>query len=140
MACNYGHIKGVDNKGVAGIDEHIKEIDNDKPLATQQMSMKHGLKTFGEDGMKAINDELQQLHDREVMKLIHKKDLMPEQRGDSLGYLMFVKCKCKGKVKGRGCTDGRKQREWTNKVDLTSPTVATEAVFLPHLKTVMLQL
>ena len=67
VACNDGHIKGVDNKGVAGIDEHIKEIDNDKLLATQQMSVNEAwLKDFwfGEEEMKAINDELQQLHDR----------------------------------------------------------------------------
>ena len=112
------------------IDEHIKGMYNGKSLATPQMSMKHGIKTFGEDGVKAVTDELQQLHDRVVMKVKHKKDLWPEQRPDSLGYLMFIKCKRNGKVKGRGCTDGRKQRAWTSKEEASSPTVATEAVFL----------
>ena len=92
--------------------------------------MKRGLKIFGEEGMKAVKDELQQLHDREVMKLVHKNKLTPEQRQESLGYLMFMKRKRNGKVKGRGCADGRKQRVWTSKEDSTSPTVATEAVFL----------
>ena len=43
---------------------------------------------------------------------------------------MFLKQKRCGRVKGRGCTDGRKQRVWTNKEDATSPTVSTEAVLL----------
>ena len=49
---------------MACIDEHLKGIDNDKPLATPQMSMKRGIQIFGEDGVKALTDELQQLHDR----------------------------------------------------------------------------
>ena len=92
--------------------------------------MKRGLKIFGEEGMKAVKDELQQLHDREVMKLVHKNQLTPEQRQESLGYLMFMKRKRNGKVKGQGCAEDRKQRVWTSKEDSTSPTVATEAVFL----------
>ena len=64
------------------------------------------------------------------MKLVHKNKLTPKQRQESLGYLMFMKRKRNGKVKGRGCADGRKQRAWTSKADSTSPTVATEAVFL----------
>jgi hypothetical protein len=43
---------------------------------------------------------------------------------------MFLKRKRCGKVKGRGCADGRKQRAYIQREDATSPTVATEAVFL----------
>ena len=43
---------------------------------------------------------------------------------------MFLKRKRCGKVKGRGCADGRKQRSYTAKEDATSPTVTTAAVFL----------
>ena len=64
------------------------------------------------------------------MKAKHKKDLTPEQRLDALAYLMFLKRKRSGKVKSRGCADGRKQRAWTSKEEVTSPTVAMEAVFL----------
>ena len=43
---------------------------------------------------------------------------------------MFIKRKRCGTVKGRGCADGRKQRAYTDKEEATSPTIATEAVFL----------
>ena len=43
---------------------------------------------------------------------------------------MFLKQKQCGWIKGRGCTDGRKQQVWTTKEDATSPTVSTEAVLL----------
>jgi hypothetical protein len=33
-------------------------------------------------------------------------------------------------VKGRGCADGRKQRKYIAKEDASSPTVATESVFI----------
>lgn len=45
-------------------------------------------------------------------------------------YLMFLKRKCGGEIKGRGCADGQKQRAYTAKEDAASPTVAMEAVFL----------
>lgn len=35
-----------------------------------------------------------------------------------------------GQVKGRGCADGRPQRQWTKKEDATSPTVSTESVMI----------
>jgi hypothetical protein len=43
---------------------------------------------------------------------------------------MFLKRKWCGKVNGRGCADGRKQRRYTDRADAASPTVATEVVFL----------
>ena len=43
---------------------------------------------------------------------------------------MFLKQKRCGKVKGRGCVDGRKQRAYIAKEELTAPMVSTDAVFL----------
>ena len=43
---------------------------------------------------------------------------------------MFLKQKISGKIKGRGCADGRKQRKYLTKEDIILPTVATEALFL----------
>ena len=56
-------------------------------LATPQMSMKQGIKTFGEAGVLAVKQELQQLHDRNVIKARQKTDLTPEQRKEALAYL-----------------------------------------------------
>ena len=58
------------------------------------------------------------------------KELTPEQRKKALGYLMFLKRKRTGKVKARGCADGRPQHEYTSKAESTAPTVTTEAVLL----------
>ena len=99
-------------------------------LETPQMSLKAGLRTFGNDGMKAVEKEMRQLHDRDVMKPVYKKSLTHEQRKEALAYLMFLKRKRCGKIKGRGCADGRKQRAYITKEDSTAPTVSTEAVFL----------
>ena len=48
----------------------------------------------------------------------------------SLGYLMFLKQKRTGEIKGRGCADGRPQRLYKTKLETSSPTVCTESVFI----------
>ena len=111
--------------------EHIVLTTTDEvPEDTPQMSMKKGLQMFGEGGYAAVKEEMQQLHDRQVMQPVRRKDLTPEQKREALGYLMFLKKKRCGKIKGRGCADGRKQRAYITKEQSTSPTISTEAVFL----------
>ena len=99
-------------------------------LETPQMSLKAGLQTFGNDGLKAVEKEMRQLHNRDMMMPAHKNCLMPEQRKKALAYLMFLKHKCCGKIKGRGCADDWKQRVYIAKEESMAPTVSTEAVFL----------
>ena len=43
---------------------------------------------------------------------------------------MFLKQKRCGRIKGRGCADGRKQRLWKNKDETSSPTISVEALFI----------
>jgi len=43
---------------------------------------------------------------------------------------MYLKQKRCGRIKARGCADGRKQRLYKNKHETSSPTVRTESVFL----------
>ena len=90
-------------------------------LETPQMSLKAGLRTFGNDGVRAVEKEMRQLHDRGVMTPVQKESLTSEQRKEALAYLMFLKRKRCGKVKGRGCTDGRKQRAYIAKEEATAP-------------------
>ena len=111
-------------------EEVVLVTDGDAPEDTPQMSMKRGLRVFGEEGYTAVRKEMQQLHDRKVMQPIKRKDLTPAQKREALGYLMFLKKKQNGTVKGRGCADGRKQRAYITKEESTSPTISTEAVFL----------
>ena len=111
-------------------DEVVLTTADDVPEETAQMSMKKGLRVSGEEGYAAVRKEMQQLHDRKVMQPINCKDLTPAQKREALGYLMFLKKKRSGTIKGRGCADGRKQRAYITKEESTSPTISTEAVFL----------
>ena len=95
-----------------------------------QMSMKKGIKEFGDAGVDAVLSELKQLHDRNVLEPRPADELTREENPAALHYLMFLKKKRNGRIKGRGCADGRKQILHTNKEDASSPTVAIEAVML----------
>jgi hypothetical protein len=94
------------------------------------MSMNKGMKLFSKAGIEAVCREMAQLHDRRVMKPVHSRELTPEEQREALAYLMFLKWKRCGKVKGRGCAGGCKQRRYPDQADAASPTVATEVVFL----------
>ena len=110
-----------DESGIVMTTESTSEV-----LETPQMPLKAGLHTIGSDGMKAVEKEMRQLHDRAVMIPVHKKCLTPEQQKEALAYLMFLKCKHCGKIKGCRCADGRKQRAYIAKEESTAPTVSTE--------------
>ena len=75
--------------------------------------------------------ELQQFHERKVVKPKKPQDLSYEQQRRSLEYLMFMKLKIDEVTsKGRVCADGRKQRDWLSKEDTSSPTVSTEGLMI----------
>ena len=64
---------------------------------------------------------------------MHRKqsqELTREQKRAALRYLMFLKQKRCGKIKGRGCADGRKQKLYKTKDETSSPTMHTESLFL----------
>jgi hypothetical protein len=99
-------------------------------IVMTQHSMKKGIKLFGEAGVDAVLKELQQLHDRKVLEPKDATKLSASDKKAALQYLMFLKQKRNGTIKGRGCADGRKQREYTTKEEASSPTVAIESVML----------
>ena len=51
-------------------------------------------------------DELRQLVYRNVMRGVKQSDMSREEIKCALQYLMFLKEKRSGKIKGRGCADG----------------------------------
>jgi len=95
-----------------------------------QMNIKEGLLTFGENCNEAILKELQQLHQKNALLPISKENLSYTKRKKALRYLMFLKEKRDGMIKGRGCADGRPQRQYTSKTEVSSPTVSLEALML----------
>jgi hypothetical protein len=75
-----------------------------------QFSIKKGLEEFREDGADAVISEMQQLNSREVIKSKASHMLTRQEKRKALHYLMFLKKKRCGRIKGRGCADGRKQQ------------------------------
>ena len=102
-------------------------LDN---IVLTQYNMKRGIKLFRQKGIDAVRKELKQLNDQLVAKPVSPESLTEEQRRRALAYLMFLKEKRCGTIKGRGCADGRKQKNWMSKDDTASPTVSTAALIL----------
>ena len=63
-----------------------------------------------------------------VMSGVKADKMTREQKRRALKYLMFLKEKRCGRIKGRGCADGRKQRIHKTKEETSSPTVSIEGV------------
>ena len=59
--------------------------------------------------------------------------LTREEKRKALQYLMFIKRKTCGRVKARGCADGRPQRLYKTKEETSSPTVRLESIMFSSL-------
>ena len=57
-------------------------------------------------------------------------DLSQEQRRNALASINIIKENQGGGIKGRSVADGRKQKSFYNKYDITSPTVSTYALLI----------
>jgi len=95
-----------------------------------QMNVMQGLLTFGDKGNEAISKELKQLYDKRAITPVQRSDMTTEEKRKVLRYLMFLKEKCDGTIKARGCADGQPQREYTRKEEVSSPTISLEAMML----------
>jgi len=115
---------------LSALAPHVDDISQHYALVTAQMSAKRGLKVFGDKGVEALLKELKQLLDRKVMHGVDGRRLTRAEKNAALQYLMFLKEKRCGKIKGRGCADGRKQRVYKTKEETSSPTVTLESLFL----------
>jgi hypothetical protein len=63
-----------------------------------------------------------------AVKMLMPSELNKTIRFEALNYLMFLKRKRCGKIKARGCADGRPQREYISKDESSSPTVSIYAL------------
>ena len=105
----------------------IQTVDG---LLHSQHYVHQGLKLFGKAGEDAITTELKQLHSRQVLEPRYCHALTQKEKDDALPYLMFLKEKHTGQIKGRVCADGWSQRTYMQKEDTSSPTVAIESLFI----------
>ena len=95
-----------------------------------QLSLKSGLKQWGDKAQSAVKAEMKQLHFRDTFKPMHWRELSTAQRKTVLESHLFLKQKRDGKIKGCTVAGGNKQRDYISKEDASSPTVSTEAVLL----------
>jgi hypothetical protein len=95
-----------------------------------QVSVKEGIKRYGHKAIEAVMKEYAQLDDRIIFDPQHADTLTRQQKYDALNLITMVKEKRCGKIKGRACADGRKQRKYISKEDVTSPTVQLESLML----------
>ena len=102
--------------------------------ATPKSGFMTGLKLFDDKGYQAAKNELKvNLLGRGYIDMLSWKDLTWDIRKQALGYLMFLKQKRSGLMKGRGCNVGRPQREYITKEESSSPTVSLYALMGSYL-------
>ena len=100
-------------------------------MSTPQHGFQKGLKIFKEMGYNTTIKELDKnLIGKNVMNMLPAGSITNHMMKISLGYLMFLKRTRYGKIKARGCTDGRPQREYITKLESSPPCVKTHALFL----------
>jgi hypothetical protein len=76
-----------------------------------QLSLREGLKRFGEKGKQGALKEMRQLHDMRTFFPRDPKKLTREEKRKALSSLIFLKEKDTGEIKGRTCVNGAPQRE-----------------------------
>jgi len=72
-------------------------------LVLTQFPMHKGLRVF------VVIEELQQLDKWNVIQSCEANKLSREEKDNAWEYSIFLKQKRSGKIKGRGCENGRKQ-------------------------------
>ena len=130
-----GWKEGLDEENIGTSETSNMNTVNVTKLAeymflTEQMGWKKGLRVLGERGEEAIEKELKQIHDMEGFQPKHWHELSKEERTKALKYLMYLKEKRDGRIKGRGCADGRPQRLYTTKSETSSPTASLAGIML----------
>lgn len=112
---------------LAGLDSSLSPLVG--TLLTKY-EMKRGLRECRKQGDDTANAEMRQLHKLKVLRPKPSSSLSSQDRHDALKYLVFLKRKRDGRVKGHGCADGRKQQKDAVKGDSSFPTIATESVLI----------
>jgi hypothetical protein len=93
-----------------------------------QMTATNGMKIFGEKAVTAMFKEYNQLNDMMVFGRIDPDELTVQHKRDALRAVNLINEKRCGRVKGRTCADGSKQKAYIPPEEATSPTVSMEAL------------
>ena len=89
------------------------------------------MQVLKEKGYTATVKELEKnLIGRNMIDMLPARLITHKMIKMSLVYLMLMERKRCGKIKARGCIDGRSQREYITKLESSSPCVKTNVLFL----------
>ena len=100
------------------------------PVALTQMSAKCGIKCFGQKAVDTLADEWKQLDTLSVFKGRKYSSLSITDRKGALRTVQLLKEKKDGRIKGRACVNGSRQRLYTAEEDASLSTVSTEALLI----------
>ena len=84
-------------------------------LVMTQLSLKSGLRAWGDKAYTAVQSEMKKLHFRNIFKPTHWRKLIHTQHQTVLESNMFLKEKRDGAIKGRAVAGGNKQRDYISK-------------------------
>ena len=113
----------------AGIKMMQEYFELEASKSTPMYGLRKGLQIFGDSGYESTVKELRDnLIGRGCIDVLTEKETNWDMRKEALSYLMFLKRKRCGKLKARGCADGRPQREYITKEESSSPTVSLYAL------------
>ena len=116
------------------IDESPITINHDEVdvfgTIMQQVSLKQGIKLWGDKATASAMKEMKQMHDLSAFIPMDIKDLTREDRIKALRTLIFLKQKRDDSIKSRTCIDGSPQRAYIAKEDAASPTSSRDAIFI----------
>jgi hypothetical protein len=113
---------------ISKIEEKMQEIRferGDQHVITY--SLKKGIKKFGDLAIEAAQKEMKQMVKRKCFDPISKAGLNEAERQHALESLIFLSEKKDGSLKVHHCANGSAQREYMQRVEVTSLTVNTES-------------
>ena len=82
---------------------------------TAKISIKKGLKVFGDSSYQVFCKETKQLHYQKIPIPVDPTKLSCGSISDALKYLMFLKMNSDGSTKGHGCPNGQIQHSHKSK-------------------------
>ena len=96
----------------------------------QQHLLPRAIKVFGPAAKKVGKSEVKQLHDQTCVRAMAVAELTQREKKRAMEGLLFISQKSTGEHKGRLAYNGKPTREWVSREDKSSPTVATESIFV----------
>ena len=88
------------------------------------LGTKAGVREYGQEAVAAIISKVKQFEGKKCFKAREVKELTRLERERVFRSITLVTKKCSGKIKGRTIADGRKQRDYIPRDDITSPTIS----------------